>query len=457
MSATLLETPNQIPKRPKGSLRPFKSVDALIEYFQKIDPSIERIPNSSETYKGLYDWHLRQVAEDINDTSWFGDPAPGTVEAGVSRSRYQNMQEFNRIYNEKIKPRLQDILRYSQADLEMPKFKYNDLGLGIFDFNKASSGLVPIYKFYSFQKKELVDGSEVENYTKNGRVMYRLKSDDSAVVVVPQLRGEPDPKVVQKAFREVYDGANVFEVLKKYDLKIGGAEAFTSSIKKSYMQREKVVKPKNAVRIFVKVGENSNIRWGQYQWNGYTAIGIAELLEYMGYSVSIIGVCGIATNGDHLLNDNGKLVEGTRFFGITLKSFDENLDAASLLYVTSDPSFFRIKFFECMIKQAQLYKDKMGHSLGRSASMDVLEDMIFNEYGVRDKMFYDNGKANENAPFLYYTIGDIYSEQGIDTAVLEIALNVVNKNREARAKLMGTEAERKITMDELKKKLKEKK
>ena len=303
----------------------------------------------------------------------------------------------------------------------------------------------------------MVDGSEVENYTKNGRVMYRLKSDDSAVVVVPQLRGEPDPKVVQKAFREVYDGANVFEVLKKYDLKIGGAEAFTSSIKKSYMQREKVVKPKNAVRIFVKVGENSNIRWGQYQWNGYTAIGIAELLEYMGYSVSIIGVCGIATNGDHLLNDNGKLVEGTRFFGITLKSFDENLDAASLLYVTSDPSFFRIKFFECMIKQAQLYKDKMGHTLGRSASMDVLEDMIFNEYGVRDKMFYDNGKANENAPFLYYTIGDIYSEQGIDTAVLEIALNVVNKNREARAKLMGTEAERKITMDELKKKLKEKK
>ena len=83
---------------------------------------------------------------------------------------------------------------------------------------------------------------------------------------------------------------------KKYGLKIGGQDAFSSTIKKSYVLKEKFPKPKNAVRIFFKIGENQGVRWPSYKWLGYASIGIAELLDTLGYATSIIGVTGINNN-----------------------------------------------------------------------------------------------------------------------------------------------------------------
>lgn len=421
----------QVPKTINGTLKSFRTLQDFFDFFNGIElGSIPVTQNTGNTY--LQEWNStkRGIESQIRerDTSWFGLPFPNSLEDALSRTKYLDMDEYNKVYKENIQPRIQDILRESKADLEMPVLKYNDLGLGTFDFNKASAGLIALYKYYSFKKKGLVDGVEVVTYKEKDKYKYKLKADGSPVVLVPEFKGGYDTNDAQKALKDIEKGENVFVVLKKYGIKIGGKEAFSSTIKKSYLLKERSPKPKNAIRLFVKMGNNANILHPQYKWTGYAAVGVAELLEVLGYAVSIIGIVG---------TENIRSSEfPTRYVAINLKNFDETLDKQSLLYVASDPTFFRIKVFELIIKLAQNYKDYIDGNLGRSTTIEQIKSVVFNEFGKRDKMFNDKGKA-ANSQFLYYMIGDVYGLDELNRTILDIGLNVVNENKEARDKLLG--------------------
>ena len=421
----------QVPKTINGTLKSFRTLQDFFDFFNGIElGSIPVTQNTGTTY--LQEWNKtkRGIESQISgrDSSWFGLPLPNSLEDALSRTKYLEMDEYNKVYKENIQPRIQDILKESKADLEMPVLKYNDLGLGTFDFNKASAGLIALYKYYSFKKKDLVDGMEVLTYKEKDKYKYKLKSDGSSVVLVPEFKGGYDTKDAQKALKDIEKGENVFVVLKKYGIKIGGKEAFSSTIKKSYLLKERSPKPKNAIRLFVKMGNNANILHPQYKWTGYAAVGVAELLEVLGYAVSIIGIVG---------TENIRSSEfPTRYVAINLKNFDETLDKQSLLYVASDPTFFRIKVFELILKLAQNYKDYIDGNLGRSTTIEQIKSVVFNEFGKRDKMFNDKGKA-ANSQFLYYMIGDVYGLDELNRTILEIGLNVVNENKEARDKLLG--------------------
>ena len=217
--------PSSIPDKQVGTLKAFKTIDALFDFFNEVQVDDTPIPDFIWTYKQLSDYVQRDVIQQKieveNDTAWLGTPLDSVAEV-MARDRYQKMEEFNNVYRTNIQPRIQEILKKSSAELELPTLKYNDLGLGQFDFNKASSGLIPLYKYYSFKKKENVEGVDVLTYKDKGKFKYKLKSDGSPVVLVPKLKGDPDKKIVEKAFKEILDGANIFVTLKKYDLKIGG-------------------------------------------------------------------------------------------------------------------------------------------------------------------------------------------------------------------------------------------
>ena len=421
----------QVPQAINGTLKSFRTLQDCFDFFNEIElGSIPIVQNTGTTY--LQEWNStkRGIQSYITDRdiSWLGTPIPISLEDALSRTKYLDMDEYNRVYKENVQPRIQDILKESKADLEMPVLKYNDLGLGTFDFNKASAGLIALYKYYSFKKKDLVEGVDVLTYKEKGKYKYKLKSDGSPVVLVPEFKGGYDTKDAQKALKDIEKGENVFVVLKKYGIKIGGKEAFSSTIKKSYLLKERTQKPKNAIRLFVKMGNNAGIHHPHYKWTGYTAVGVAELLEVLGYAVSIIGVIGI--------KNSRQTSFPTRYIAINLKNFEETLDKQSLLYVVSDPSWFRVKYFEYIVKTAQYYKDYIDGSLGISVSIEEIKSMVFNEFGKRDKMFNDKGKA-ANSQFLYYMIGDVNDLDELNRTILEIGLNVVNENKEARDKLLG--------------------
>lgn len=432
-------TPQSQPKsKVKGTFKSFTSILEFDEFFSQIVPDNTPIPQSRQTYKEVYDNEKSKTQRDyINGSDrenikWFGLPKVESLAEGLSRSRYLNMDDFNRVYNEVIAPRLQEILRKSEADLDMPKVKYNDLGLGTFDFGRASGGLIPLYKYYSFSFEDFVDGSQVKTIKVGKDFEYKLKSDNSNVILVPKILNSTNEDgslkdVVKEAYKEIFETKKVFETLKKFNLRIGGTEAFSSTIKKVYYLKEKVKKPRNAIRLFVKLGDNCDITGEQYKWRGYLAIGVAQLLSILGYSVNIQAIMAL----DNSINVGGKIQYGRRRFFIQLKKFEETIDKQSLLYVASDASFFRLKFFTSIVQFSQYYKDYIDEGLGRTTGIDELVDDIYSEFGKRDKYWNKDGTINNACQFLYYIIPDCYDETELNQAILDISLNIVNQNREA--------------------------
>ena len=424
---------------------PFKTQAALFEFFDNIVPTHEKMPKGSRYYDTFLNDEINDWKRDITTNEWrSGIPLPRSWDDAMARTRYQNMDEFNRVYNDVIKPLVQNLLQDSKAAFEVPTLKYNDRGLGSFDFAKASIGLIAVDKYYSFKKKDFVDKIEVKTYKDNNKFKYKLVTDGSPVVIVPKVKDgdkEEMKEIVDKAYKEIYEGANVFKTLKKYKLKVGGKGSITSTIKKCYIAKEQVVKPKNAVRIFIKIGGNCDIGYDRYRWSGYTAIGIAELLIQMGYSVCIIGIWGLYMTSDGY-NDNGKMKSGIRSYSAIIKNFDESMDTPSLLYTFSDLSFFRAKIFKYYIQHAFLYKDYIDGFLGSTAYLEDagghglgVKTIAYNEYGKRDKLFNKEGVLDKGSQFLYYMLGDIYSEQEMATIINDIGLHVVDENLEARRKM----------------------
>lgn len=415
----------------KGSLRIFSSYESYQNYFNNITLSNERNGGMSESYIEVNDSILNDYTQQyFNNPAmaerWFGDKYPKNLTELFDRDEYQSMDEYRDIYERVIKPRLNDIIKESSALLDIPVLKYNDLGLGIFDFAKASLGLIPVYEYYSLKHNKYVDGVDTKVITEKGKYKTILKSDGSDVILVPTLREGYDKKTIDKAFREIYEGAELFSTLKKYDLKIG---KFTSTIKKTFLYKENIPKPLNAVRIFIYVGGNQNRTGEQFKYTGYTGIGIAELLTALGYSVSVHAM--FATQNSKI-NDNGRFVDGVRGSAVTLKGFGQTMHSQRLLYITSDPSFFRGKEFINIIKRSQVYSDYIDDNLGYASSTDIIKCLAYQEFGKVDRMWNKKGGHNTNSGMLYYVVGNVTNEQEMNQAILDIALSVVNENRSAR-------------------------
>jgi len=430
-----------IPPNFKGNLKIHKSFKEYFEYFDALPITNKRIQGTNpfttcheeDTYLQLYEYNKNNTQEiiagngSVTNQEWYGEPLLTSVKNGLDRESYLRMDDYKDVYEKNIRPRIQEILKTSMAKLEMPTLKYNDLQLGSFDFSRASLGLVPIYKYYSFQKKDFVDGSLILTYKDGKDFKSKLKSDGSPIIVVPKILSD-DKELVHKVYKEVYDGAKIFEVLKKYNLRIGGTDSITSTIKKTYVQKEKVKKLKNAIRIFVKIGDNNRVRFDTYKWNGYLACGLEELLTSLGYAVSIIGIYGIQEN----INWQNQMQLGGRFHAITLKRFDESIEKSGLLYLLSDQSFFRLKIFECVIKDAEYYGDHIDGCLGFPANLHLLEQVIFKDIGSKDGMWNNKGDKG-NSQFLYYVIADVHSEAQLNQMILELAQDIINKNEQVRA------------------------
>lgn len=427
--------PQQLPNcNIKGSMRIFGNYELYEKYYDTIIPNNTRNGSMGRSYEEVYDSTLSDVEGTIANGGdeairWLGEVYPKSITELFERNEYQLMNEYSNVYENNIKPRINDIMKESSALLDLPTLRYNDLGLGIFDFAKASLGLVPLYEYYALKHKEYVEGFDTKVVKEGDKFLTKLKKDNSDVILVPQLRKGYDPKIVDKAFREIFKGEDVFSTLKKYDLKIG---KFTSTIKKTFLFKENLPKPLKAIRIFIYVGGNCNKTFEHFKYTGYAGIGVAELLLSLGYNVSIHAIFATA-NSD--CNIDGSFQTGIRASAVTLKGFSETIYSKRLLYVVSDPSFFRGSEFIKIIKKAQEYSDGITTGLGYQVSTQDVKCLAYEQFGKIDKMWKKDGSHNTQSGMLYYVIGNIGNIQELNQEILNIGLNVVNENKDAREKL----------------------
>lgn len=421
----------------KGSMRIFPSYKSYTDYYDSIVLDNRRVGNMDMSYSEVDDSvkaMSRGILGNRNEAiEWFGEAYPTTMEELFSRDEYPLMDEYRKVYEEKIRPRADEIQKESKAALEVPTLKYNDIGLGTFDFARASLGLLPLYKYYAIKHKMYVEG--VDTYVKKVGDKFKnlLKSDDSPVVIVPELKDGYEESITHKAFKEIYEGKDVFETLKKYDLKIG---KFSSTIKKTYLYKENIPKPLNAIRIFIYVGGNCFVTAKEFKWTGYTGIGITELMTALGYSVSVHAIFGV---GNETINvGNGKFDKGVRASAVTLKPFTETIHSQRLLYIVSDPSFFRGKEFQNIVKKSQYYQDAIDTRLGYIVGTKEIKHLAYKTFGSVDKLWNKDGSYNAQSGMLYYVVANIKNEQEMNEAIIDIALSVVNENQQARESMTGT-------------------
>jgi hypothetical protein len=77
----------------------------------------------------------------------------------------------------------------------------------------------------------------------------------------------------------------------------------------------------------------------------------------------------------------------------------------------------------------------MNTGLGYSISTQDVKCLAYQQFGKIDKMWNKDGSHNTQSGMLYYVIGNITNEQMMNQEILNIGLNVVNENKDARDRL----------------------
>ena len=114
-----------------------------MDFYDAIVLEATRVGRMPDTYLGISNRVRDGAIAIINDPSraisWYGVDYPKSYDELMSRDEYSLMPEYREVYETYIKPRVNEIMKESKAALETPTLKYNDIGLGVFDFCPCKS------------------------------------------------------------------------------------------------------------------------------------------------------------------------------------------------------------------------------------------------------------------------------------------------------------------------------
>ena len=428
------------------------SFSSLFKYFEYWDNVSKEIPMTTVAQRYLQDFQLDFITKDRARYSWYTDKF-GKFADYITYAKNTEFLHWEEYYNmvEAIKPMIDELKRESLADIIEPKFIYNEKGLGVFDFAKASTVLLPQYVYYSVKLKKIVPQDDVKIVEDGSGFFYNLIKDKSKVILLPSFHesenldkaySEIIDKLKSSTMEELNESGFISEVVSKYNL----VRKVYSTVKKSYLYKEKKPMPKRAIRLFCYVGGSSAVDPSNLIYSGISAIAVAQLLEQIGYSVSIVAVFG---RRDALRFPKGskKCEELSSTARVTvsaveLKKFTESLDIESLLVTMAESTFFRGAIFYNWLWEISQYNDPSDGYLGKPLSREEIKDTAFFSIGKRDGYYIENknGKysPNEQSPLLYYLIEGVYSFQAAIEQIRTLVLSVDEENMRMREKLYAS-------------------
>ncbi len=315
---------------------------------------------------------------------WYGKPLPTSWEDAVGRDTflwYKEYQEFKDAAKEEFN-KLMNTPTF--AELLAPKFIYNDKELGTFSFDKASMGLLPSFHFYSFDKKKIIEDSDIITNTDGEKTYYTNKNDLKDIITVCykiNIVNESGEIVGEEYIPYNKD----VEIDMEYVNSVGFLDVY-SDVKKSFLYKEEVIRPVNAIRLFIQTDADAGVDAEAYKFNGYLACALAEFFDGMGYKTSIVVLFG---NRRYDYNQSGRAPieggKGIRWASYEAKKFTENLYADKLLYTTCDPTYMRIKTFLYSHLISDYYGDKLNAGIGGSPTIGECLGTVLREFKKVDK------------------------------------------------------------------------
>lgn len=244
--------------------------------------------------------------------------------------------------------------------ITVKRLRFNDLGLGVFSFDRAAMGLYRIKEYYSPSLERRVMEDEITK--SDGRIM--LTADGSPV----EERWEQRPD---------------------------GSPRGRTTTKRLFAYFPKDKQTKRAVSIVVSAGGHAGIKAKDFLYSGLSAVVIAQLLEQAGICTSIYVLIGTFSYPEGKKEFNGCLVPA--------KGPDEALDANLVAMTTSDPRFFRFEGFKGLLAAYDHFGRQAPDGLGiLPNAREMVEILSKHKKGGRKASPIDNlvcisGCFSENA------------------------------------------------------------
>lgn len=353
---------------------------------------------------------------------------PKTYDEAMRRDTFQYWDEYLAVKKKMTQSVLDKLAKSSVAEAMQDKLVYNDMELGDFVYERANMALMPNIFYYSPKHKRELEGDELNpsspNYalvidTTGEKEKYYYKPDGSIVLLCIRIEKENG----ELEYFEAGD-SEVEEAISK------GTLSVSSSVKKSYLYRQKQPRLNNAIRLVVGLTRGGWTAWGNDFYGGVAAGIIIEILESLGYAVSVdLAFGGGRCTGCRRKMNTSDQLSGRRFFTIAAKSFSEPLDIETLLYMVCDPSFHNVKLLSYINCFFQLYGDAKDN--GQLRWHGIEKEDIVSPIGVV-KMAKDFGMGNTNC--MYYLIHKVANAAEAQKVIMDIVLNAENENLKLKEK-----------------------
>jgi hypothetical protein len=315
------------------------------------------------------------LENDARDENWFGTTDLSQVTDDVTTFLFnselsQELEAFDR-RNTNIE----------QIDLEQKKkITFTAQEIGIFSFDLASLGLIPVVEYFSPLLNRIVGGDEVRSYkTGNGDVIFyhifvaeipqHYLEQEKGKLFSPILNifvNENSPYVV----KEIIDGKLVFihlkmEEIPRHDVQqrqvIGdnGLPKFSSTWKKSFIYIPQIPFQLPQIDIVIQVSYRSSVEARNEMF--WTAVAVNAIIEKLSKSnVRFRIYAGGAISWNRFQT---QVVSSF----IKLKDLNDPLNVNTTAIISSDARNFRYQFFKYIITASYDlgYNSDINSGLGR--------------------------------------------------------------------------------------------
>lgn len=334
--------------------------NSLSDYNRFINEVSSAAPAGSRARRKLDEYGAGYITRTARDTTKFGTTDASLVTDDISTYLFNNELDG---FLSTLRSRTVNL---DIIDLDQQKaIKFTEQEIGVFSFDLASLGLIPVVEFYSPLLNKIVSANLVRSEKKsNGSLyfyhIYQPEIIQHIVKFNANYNGyysEVLKRLVPKEdlVEEESNGDIIFyypftpEVQKhkvdrrqKVDEK--GKKKFSTTWKKSFVYMPKVEKPLPRVDLIV----GSSFSWGvrakeQMIYSSMAAITIAEKLSNSGVNYRIIAAYPVQTS-----QPGSGTSQGIYTF-VTVKKEGEALDKNKIAVLLSDGRQFRYKQFKGFI------------------------------------------------------------------------------------------------------------
>lgn len=355
--------------------------DSLMDYNRFIEEVSNAVPANSRARMKFNSFGGDYITRNARDITKFGTTDTSLVTNNIDTYLFNNELEG---FLNTLRARTVNL---DVIDIDQQKaIKFTEQEIGVFSFDLASLGLIPVIEFYSSLLNKVVSGNLVKSEKKsNGELyfyhIYQPEIKEHIVKFNANFNGYYS-KVLERVVpkdelvEEDKNGDIIFnypfkpeiqkhKVEKRQQLDDNGKKKFSTTWKKSFVYMPKVEKPLPRIDIIV----GSSFSWGtdartEMIYSSMSAIAIAEKLSKSGVNYRIVAAYPLRTSRP----SSGTPQEIYSF--VTVKKEGEVLDKNKIAVLLSDGRQFRYQQFKGFVSAMYDagYDAKIADSIGTPIS-----------------------------------------------------------------------------------------